>query len=297
MPRTWLVFDCDYLCHRAFFSTGGLSHGIEPTGVVFGFLRDLRTFAWELGSTDLVFAFDSGNGLREGTYPFYKAGRRHRKLDDAAETARDGMRTQISALKQRYLPELGYNNVFFSKGYEADDVIASVVRNLPADDRAIMISADRDLYQLLSRSAAQYIPAKRHLYTARQFRAEYGIAPSQWPEVKAIAGCTSDEIPGIPGVGEKTAIDYLLGKPLRGSKRGAIDDYRAGVEYRGNLELVTLPYPNCPAFRPEPDDKPDPNAWLRLCERLGMRTLADAIDGNQNRQPVRRFQASDGKKS
>lgn len=287
MSRTWLILDVNNLAWRAFHSTGGLAHGGEPTGVLFGVLRDLQRFQDEFATRDVVFAFDFGNGLREGSYPFYKESRRKRVFTDAEESARNDLAHQITSLRRSYLESLGYSNIFYARGFEADDVIASAVRGLPRGDRAVMVSSDRDLYQLLSRNVSQYSPAaKAGLYTTAAFQAEYGIHPSQWPEVKAIAGCDTDDIPGMAGVGEITAAKWLRGE-LRGAKKDAIDAFVAGPDYRGNLELVTLPYPNCPGFRPAPDDTSPADAavaWTRLCERFGIWSL-DV--GDRERGPVR----------
>jgi len=308
MNRRWCIIDVSNRCHAAFHTTGGLAHGGEPTGVLFGFFRDLRRYAAEFDTPDFVFAFDSGPGLREAAFPFYKETRRKRKFTDTEAAARDELRRQIDGLRTKYLPELGYGNVFAAKGYEADDVIASVVADLPPGDTAVIVSSDRDLYQLLSRRVSIWTPGKTGGMFGRDgFAALYGVHPTQWPEVKAIAGDSTDDITGVAGVGEPTAAKWVRGELGPGKKRDAIaafttrctwcntnhsggpencpdDDKRVfGTRYNVNLELVTLPYPGCPAFRPVPDAPVAAAIWDRLCDKLGFSSLRN----ERVREPVR----------
>ena len=103
------------------------------------------------------------------------------------------------------LPEMGFANVFEEKGYESDDIIASLV--VGSDERTVVISSDKDLYQLLN--WCNICDIKGSVYTKNMFIREYKINPSGWKRVKSIAGCNTDNIKGVKGVGEKTAIKYL----------------------------------------------------------------------------------------
>src|SRR5262245_23520886 len=75
MTVPWLVLDCDYLCHRAFHAMGRLSHEGSLTGVVYGFLRDVKNLQEQFDSSRLVFCFDCRKSLRNELYPDYKRGR------------------------------------------------------------------------------------------------------------------------------------------------------------------------------------------------------------------------------
>lgn len=285
MGRRWCIIDVSNRAHAAFHTTGALSNNGESTGVLFGFLRDLRRYAEEFATNDFVFAFDGpqGKGHRELSFPFYKEPRRKRTFTDAEETARDGLREQIRALRDRILPELGYGNTFHAPGYEADDLIASVVANLPPGDMAVIVSTDKDLYQLLSRRVD--IAVRGGFLTRHDFAAVYGVHPSQWPEVKAIAGegPDGDNIPGVDGVGEATAAKWIRGELGAGKKRTDIETFVKTMHYDINLALVTLPWPGCPECRPEPDAPADPAVWDRVCDRLGFATLRN----ERTRGPVR----------
>jgi len=105
------------------------------------------------------------------------------------------------------------------------------------------------LYQLLAANVRLYNPARRRMMTASRFREEYGLAPRDWVRVKAIGGCSSDGVPGVPGVAQKTAIKYLRGLLLPHHKAYQAIESPEGMERMAfNLPLVSLPFP--PARRP-----------------------------------------------
>ena len=286
---TWIVLDCNFLCHRAFHSTGGLAHGGEPTGVLFGFFAELRRLEERFGTRRVVFAFDGGRGLRQEKHPYYKRARRTKERTPEEDVARAGMLRQVDMLRAELLPGLGYENVRWHDGYEADDQVAAAVRTLTltTEAEAVVVSADKDLYQLLGRRVALYNPAKPggQIYTARDFKAEYGLHPSQWPIVKAIAGCPTDEVPGVPGVREATAARWLMGSLPAGKKKSDIDSHVLSKQHIDNLELVRLPYPGTPAAPVVDHPPPSAAAWDALCRRFGFASLAGGADA---RRPLNR---------
>jgi len=273
---TWLLLDCNFLCHRALHSTGGLTHNGHPTGVLFGFMSELRRLEDRFGADAwFVFAFDHGRGKREQAAPFYKQARREKVRTPEETQAIIDMRRQVVTLKEVTLHHLGHANVFFEDGYEADDVIAAAVAILPPADEAVIVSADKDLYQLLSNRVALYNPAKQGgtFYTARDFKAEFGLHPTQWPEVKAIAGCDTDGVPGVRGVGEATAAKWLAGLSV-GTKKAAIEAHVASDAYKTNLSLVTLPYPGMSKLTLLPPvTTPLQMGWDAVCEQWGFDSL------------------------
>ena len=116
---------------------------------------------------------------------------------------------QFKQLRKRILPRIGFNNNHLQTGYEADDLIAKYVKDNA--EELVIASADNDLLQLLY--FADFLNlSKNKLITSKSFFSEYGILPAQWGMVKQIAGCSSDNVKGIQGVGEITAIKYLKGE-------------------------------------------------------------------------------------
>lgn len=282
--KTWLVIDCNFMCYRSFFTTGRLSFEGISTGVTYGFLRDLRNLESDHAVDKTILAFDHGKGAREKLYPWYKSERRAKKSDREQLAALDEMRSQVDKLKRIYLPSIGYKNVYYQDGYEADDIIAVVCKSLPKKTQAIIISADKDLFQLLTRNVSMINPITKFKYTVDWFRKTYNITPEEWVFVKTIAGCKTDSVEGVHGVGEKTAAAYLSGD-LKGSskKYAAIRAFTKTSKSAENLTVVRLPFKHRgvpPILLEEPrKNKFKPKAWKRLVDKLGMKSLEESARG------------------
>jgi DNA polymerase I len=288
VDRTWLVFDMNNLAYRAYHSTGGLHHGPDPVGTIFGLLRDLRYFEHRFQTSDFVFCFDKGPGLREQKYRWYKETRRRKKATEGEDAGILEMKVQLDKMRTEYLGELGHSNVFWQGGYEADDIMAGVCQALPEGDRAILVTGDFDMFQLMSRRVAVFLPVPKTLMTAREFkRIRYGLRPENQVDIKAIAGCKTDDVPGVDGAGETYAAQYLAGVLKQKALKAQIDAFVQSPQYQDNLQVVRIPYPGCKTFRPTTDGPPDGRAWNKLCRRLGMDGLVESR--TEARQPIRRL--------
>lgn len=276
MSKTWLVFDVNYLCHRAFYSTGSLSFGDISTGVLYGVFRDIINLQNRFNTEHIVFCFDSHAKMkREEIYPTYKAKRKSQPLEDQQIQDLNELGKQIGLLRNEYLYDLGFNNIFWQKGYEADDIIASIVKNsLSEEDDAVIVCSDHDMYQLLvAGKVIMFDPRQKKVTTEVDFTKEYGISPSQWIDVKAFAGCSSDEVEGIPGIGEKTACKFIQGKLKPTTKTYEKILYGKDIYHR-NLRLVKLPFEGAKIFTLV-EDKVNNLKWRSLMQKLGMKSLLD----------------------
>lgn len=270
----WLILDTNFLCWRAFHSTGHLSHNEVRTGVVYGVLRDVLDLSQRFESGSVVFCFDSRYSRRETLLPTYKGSRKAKRTEENEELqlARFEMINQITALRKQHLPNIGFQNVFMQKGYEADDLVAVSCKAVEAaGDTAIVVSSDHDLFQLLSPQIKIWNPSKQQLWTTQNFKKKFGVDPSEWPIVKAIAGCKTDDVPGVPGVGEITAIKFLTKQlPKTSAKYQAI---KANKEIcQRNLPLVDLPFEGCHPVQLSIDRCKREN-WMKVLEDLGIRSL------------------------
>jgi len=242
--------DCNNLGYRAFHTTGSLTHGSDLTGVAYGFINQLFTFFKHAPyGTEPVFCWDSKHSLRKKIYPDYK------KRDEQTEEAKERrleLYAQFDAIREDILPALGWQGrCWIRDGYEADDLMAWGVdgNDNVRDKLTIIVSGDEDLYQCLYQDGINetviFNPGKNEFYTEDQLRNDYYVIGDQWHIVKAIAGCKSDNVPGVMGVGEKTAIKFLHGNlKLTDKKRMAIEIFKKSPEYRRNLKLVKLPFGN-----------------------------------------------------
>ena len=232
-----LLIDSHGLGYRSFHSTGNLSNGIA-----FGFLTTVLQLSEKYHTNQFVFCWDGPGSLRKKLFPAYKQSRDTKTPEEWAE--RKKIHTQFDALRTEILPALGFQNQFIQYGYEADDLVAHIVVQNP-DDLFIVVSSDHDLFQLLRyhNCKAQHQLSGKPM-TASKFMAEYRVPAREWPTVKAIAGCDGDGVIGIPGVGEKTAIKYLLDELPDGKKKRLIEDKQlSGPTIRRNHQLVHLPFP------------------------------------------------------
>lgn len=232
-----LIIDSNYVCYVSKFAfSQGLTFRGNETSIVYGFLKQLLTLAEQFKDNNFVFCWDSRESLRRKIYPEYKANRKDNLTEEQKEENQIAY-TQFEEIKTKVLPCLGFNNNFFQDGYESDDIIAAILQDFPGDV-PVVVSSDKDLYQLLDRCSIYNI-TKKELYTKELFVREFGIRPSRWATVKAIAGCVTDNVKGAEKVGEKTAIKYL-----KGELKSTLKTYDSIVNFDSstNKTLVTLPF-------------------------------------------------------
>jgi DNA polymerase-1 len=278
VSKTWLLIDAPNLAWRSFHTLGTMAYQGRSTGTAFGLLRDWLYLARKFDAANTVWCFDRGRPLRALELPGYKAKRKGPDRTPEELEARSAVGEDIDDL-YRTLPRLGFSNVFAQEGYEADDLIAACAGDLPAGDRAVVVSTDKDLLQLIG-PAVDVFNLKK-LQTLQGFFQEYGIRPHRWAEVKAIAGCPSDEVPGVGGVAEKSALRYLRGElPLGNQYRTRIERGRDVV--RRNLDLVRLPYAGCRLMTMRPDAL-RADRWEAYCRANGYTSLLAALGGRKER--------------
>ena len=262
-----LVIDANYIGHQARATMGELSNDDVPTGVIFGFLSRILSLSHSFKTNHLAFCWDSKHSYRKKKYPAYK----QKRIDDKTEEELKQLalaREQFTKLRRKILPAIGFRNIFMQPCLEADDLIASIVFGKLGD--WVIVSADQDLYQCLQNNTRMFNPSKRKMMTVERFKEEYKIHPSKWKDVKGIAGRTSDNLPGVKGVGESTAIKYLREKLKKDSvKYKAIE---AGIEsglVEAHMRLVKLPYPKTkePIFAP---NEFDVKGLKRVCKKYGL---------------------------
>ena len=192
------VMDGNAFLFRGFFANSSMSRSDGfPTGALHIVGRVLLKLLREERPKHFVFIMDGhGKHFRHDIFPAYKANR---------PPAPEGLVMQIEPL-QNLVRALGMK-VLVSDGCEADDCIASLAAKYGSERPVVIIGMDKDLRQCLSPEVVMWDPASREekLLTLDSFRAETGLEPSQWPDVQALIGDTADNVPGVKGIGEKTA--------------------------------------------------------------------------------------------
>lgn len=278
MSKTYLILDTKYLCYRVRYAMGNdLSYMGRPTTIIYGFLKELIRLQDKFRTRHLLFCFDSKTSKRKKLYPAYKENRKKKELTDKELEFEIAFQYQILKLRIKYLPEIGYKNIFIEKGLEADDLMASLAHNFKSKecrDKAIMVTADHDLYQCISPNVTFYNPNDNKELTLQGFKQMYGISPKQWTTVKTIAGCISDGIKGIEGVGEKTALKYVRGELGVKTKVYCNIMHHGKEVIKQNSALIKLPFADTPTFSIQ-KDKLSVKGWKRVCKRLGFKSFND----------------------
>jgi DNA polymerase-1 len=204
-PRELFLIDGNSLVYRAFFAlpeTIATSRGF-PTNAIFGFASMLVKLMTEHGQRPTIVVWDAGSSGRKEAYAEYKAGR---------ESRPDLLREQWPHLEP-LVEAFGYVNVKV-EGYEADDVIATLARRAREQGiEATIVTGDRDAFQLVEPGVAVMATGRgitdTKVYDRDAVIDRYGIAPELIPDFYGLKGDTSDNIPGVPGIGDKTASQLL----------------------------------------------------------------------------------------
>lgn len=280
----WVLVDLSWLAHRAMHSMKDMEHDDVPTGVVYGFFTSLRQICLDekVRSCKIAICCDSRTSKRTDFFDKYKH-RRHADKDEEEIEKLRAMRKQVAILRDDVLPAMGFP-VLQQDGLESDDLMAWVARRISNNARlldlparafpeAVMITSDGDLYQMISPWVHWYDPSRKKYHTEESFQAIKGVHPKAWGMVKAISGCTTDTVPGVGGVGEKGAIQYIMGDLPKKSKKHAtiVSDYGKAVITR-NKRLVVLPHEETePIILKEPTYKTD--AFFKCCKRFGLYSI------------------------
>src|ERR1700752_679781 len=207
MPDELFLIDGNSLAYRAFFALPesiATSTGV-PTNAIFGFASMLVKILTEYGPKATVVVWDRGDSGRREIYGEYKAQRSSRP---------DLLREQWPHLEP-LVEAFGYRNIGVD-GYEADDVIASLVTKARAQEPPInvmVVTGDRDAYQLVE-DGVRIMTTSRGITDTKVYDRQgvierYGIPPELVPDFIGLKGDTSDHIPGVPGIGDKTAAELL----------------------------------------------------------------------------------------
>lgn len=201
-----LAIDGNSILNRAFYGIRQLStKDGRFTNGIYGFMTILLKLCDEVEPDGVAVAFDlKAPTFRHKMYDGYKANR-HGMPPELAE--------QLPVLKE-LLASLGYKIVTL-EGYEADDILGTVAGMCKDADECFIATGDRDSFQLIRDNVTVLLPHTKmgktttEVYTPKRLLEEYGVAPLQMIDIKALQGDTSDCIPGVAGVGQKTAGDLI----------------------------------------------------------------------------------------
>lgn len=237
---TLLLLDGHSIAYRAFFALPAENFKTvtgQTTNAVYGFTAMLINLLRDEKPTHVAAAFDvSRQTFRAEAYPEYKANR---------STTPDEFRGQVELTKD-VLGALGIP-VMAIDGFEADDIIATLTTRAVAEGfRVLIVTGDRDSIQLVDDNVTVLYPRKGvsdlTRFTPEEVMAKYGLTPNQYPDYAALRGDPSDNLPGIPGVGEKTAAKWIREYGDLNTLVDKVDEVKGkvGDALRANLSSVVL---------------------------------------------------------
>ncbi|MBB1008628.1 DNA polymerase I, partial [Dietzia sp. SLG510A3-3B2-2] len=238
-PTRLLLLDGHSLAFRAFyalpaenFSTASGQH----TNAVYGFLSMVANLVTEEEPTHLAVAFDVSRATlhRTAEYPEYKSTR---------SAAPEEFKGQVELI-QEALVALGVRTLSL-EGHEADDIIATLATHSGGAE-TLICTGDRDALQLVSDEVTVLYPVKGvselARFTPSAVEAKYGVTPAQYPDVAALRGDTSDNLPGVPKVGDKTAAKWITQYGTLSELIAHADEVKGkvGESFREHLPQVQL---------------------------------------------------------
>ncbi|MFD9357404.1 DNA polymerase I [Streptomyces sp. NPDC060031] len=238
-PRLMLM-DGHSLAYRAFFALPAENFTTatgQPTNAIYGFASMLANTLRDEAPTHFAVAFDvSRKTWRSTEFPEYKANR---------SKTPDEFKGQVELIGE--LLDAMHVPRFAIDGFEADDVIATLATQAEAlGFDVLIVTGDRDSFQLVSEHTTVLYPTKGvselTRFTPQKVEEKYGLTPAQYPDFAALRGDPSDNLPGIPGVGEKTAAKWItqFGSFAELVERAEEVKGKAGQNFRDHLEAVKL---------------------------------------------------------
>ncbi|MGI6625107.1 MAG: DNA polymerase I [Limnochordia bacterium] len=282
MGKRLFLLDGNSLINRAFYALPPLTNQEgQPTNAIYGLTNMLFRLKEDYAPDQILVTFDvSGPTFRHMQYEEYKANRKGMP---------DELRAQIPVMKD-LLDKLGIGRLELM-GYEADDLLGTVSRQGEAEDYQVyIVTGDRDTFQLIS-------PQTKVLFTKRgitetelvdeaALRQNYGVTPEQVVDLKGLMGDSSDNIPGVPSVGQKTALKLLQSygsiegvyahiEEIKGKLRDRLVEYERQAFL--SRELATIRCDAPVQVNLAEVGEMDHEAVRDAFERLGFRTLLDRL--------------------
>ncbi|MBS6152180.1 MAG: DNA polymerase I [Campylobacter gracilis] len=198
--QTITIIDTFGFFFRLYYAMSGLkTKDGKPSGMVSGFASFIANLSKEFKSDYIIFALDSkGKTFRSDIDPNYKTNRQA-----PPPALLQQLPVCIEMIEKMGLYSLG------CEGYEADDLIASVVKKYGATHKINIVTSDKDLYQLIGENVKIYSHGKKMLYGREECLQRYGVYPEQIVDFLAICGDSADNIPGVRGIGDKGAKKLL----------------------------------------------------------------------------------------
>ena len=249
--RKLLLIDGNNFAFRSAFTVQQLSYGGQPTNLIFGFLKNYISLIKNYENYQAIVCWDGGYAERLALSTkavedkiidsSYKQNRRDAKNAQSEEDKKklEDFFRQMDILKNI----LDFTNLTqnWIKGFEGDDLIASYVKKYKSECDIVIVSSDKDFFQLLDKNVVIFDAIKKQTYTIDYLQREFGLEPYQWVHLAAFTGDGGDNIIGVRGFGEKTAMPFI--KQYK-TYQGVLEQFKSMVEpYRSQFpDVAGVPY-------------------------------------------------------
>ena len=281
--QTLYLIDGSSYIYRAYFAIRNLT---SPTGMpvnaLFGFIKMLMKVVRERRPDYLAVVFDAGRvTFRTGIYPEYKANR---------QAMPDDLRAQIAPIKETVA---AFNIPCLElEGYEADDLIGAIARDGEARGLAVVVvTGDKDLMQIVTANVTLLDTMKEKESGLPEVAERFGVTPDRVVDILALAGDSSDNIPGVPGIGEKTAIkliqefgdlDTLLARSgeVKGKNGEKLREFAEQARLSRTLATIDREAPLTYTFENFALIPPDHRRLAALFKEYGFTTMLKELPGN-----------------
>jgi DNA polymerase-1 len=283
-----ILIDGNSFCYRAFYAIRELrSSKGQPTNAVYGFITMLEKISKELSPDGVAVAFDlKGPTFRHQRYDQYKIQRQPMPDDLIAQ-----MPVIKDVVRAMNIP------IFEKEGYEADDVIGTIARLCEsAGHEVYIVTSDKDVLQLVTDRVKVINPMKENfIYDSKAVKERFGVEPARVIEIMALMGDASDNIPGVPGVGDKTATKLIaeygtlegVFRNIDGIKAGKLrenlEKYREQARLSRELAQIESHVPIQVSPEEIKSQPPDAKKLAELYQRLEFRSLLKAIPSAERR--------------
>ncbi|MDO5582011.1 MAG: DNA polymerase I [Planctomycetia bacterium] len=279
--KTVCVLDTYGILYQVFHTMREMSSPQgEPTGAVFGFVRDLLALLTVHRPDYMFCAFDRhAPTFRHEIYAAYKANRQEMP---------DDLRPQI-AFTRDFINGFGIAEIGL-EGFEADDLLATVARiTEEAQGKCLLITADKDARQLITDHVSLFNLRKQIVYTKKELMDDWGIAPEQVIDFQTMVGDAADNVPGIPLIGPKTATQLLKSygtleniydhlDELSGKKKENIESFRTQADLSASLVRLKNDVPIELDWEKARFQGIDPVYLGELCRYFGFKSFLPKID-------------------
>ncbi len=280
-----LIFDGSQLAYASGYKNQNLVYKQYRTGILYGVLTTILSIYEKFPAKEVHIAWDSLEfNLRKIFDSEYKSNRIYN--EERLKLVED-ITSQIPLLRHGSQLIGIYNWEF--PGFEADDIM-HILAHLDKEKRSVIVTTDGDLLQSISKSVSIYDQRKKIEIGLKEFQEKYKIQPKDWALVKAIGGCSSDNVKGIKGVSSDTALKFVRGEEIRDHQFEKIGSDKGIATIAHCLTLVKLPYRVVvddyeevllvfgKSFLSRKSSTVDLDAFIMFCRRYGMQSFLHAND-------------------